>query len=399
MRRSTAVAAPGPIVRSITTLVVIGFPLAGCGAPGSTEASGRVGEPIINGAADPWPNDPAVVRIEGPNGGASGTLVSPHVVLCAAHTIAGGGTFTVYFGDNQSSPVATVTSSQSFPDPNYVQDMHNDTGVIILPSSFTAPAPAVPVPMASALPMSAIGQTARLVGFGYTTPSGAGDGVKHQGTEPVTSFDSNWVILTAGTTMQSECSGDSGGPALVDLGCGPVIIGTVNRHLDNGACQIGNYQRVDIEQSFVDDHIKTTNPGFAPPTCAPADAGSSSSSGSGSTSGSSSGSSGTSGGSSGGDAGGSSSSGSSGASSGSSSGTSSSTSSGGSSTSSGSAGDAAASSGDDGGGPDGFGGPSQPSAGCVCGVVAARREPPGAIAAGLALLAACRIRRGRKVRR
>jgi hypothetical protein len=109
--------------------------VAGCGGQPQPERSELVGEPIINGLADPWPNDPSIVRIEGPNGGASGTLVSPHVILCAAHTINGGGSFTVYFGDDQSKPVATVTSSQSVQDPNYVMDTHNDTGVIILPSS------------------------------------------------------------------------------------------------------------------------------------------------------------------------------------------------------------------------------------------------------------------------
>jgi MYXO-CTERM domain-containing protein len=374
----------------------LAWAVAGCGGQpslGSTERVDRLGEPIINGHADSWPNDPAVVRIEGPNGGASGTLVSPHVILCAAHTIDGGGSFTIYFGDNQSSPVATVMSSQSVQDPNYVMDQHNDTGVIVLPSSFTAPSPATPVPMAESIPMSAIGMTARIVGFGYDTPSG-GSGTKRDGTEPVTSLDSNWVVLTAGSAMQSECSGDSGGPALLDLGCGPVIIGTVNRHLDSGACQIGNYQRVDIEQSFVNAQIQMADPGFTPPGCAGADGGGGSSGSSSSSSGASSG------GSASGSSSGGSGSGSSGSSSGSiASGSSSTGSSGGSSGSLGST-SSGSPSGDDGGIND-FGGAVQTSAGCSCGVVGTQGSPDlleSTAATGLLALATFRIKRRRKNR-
>jgi hypothetical protein len=381
--------------------------VAGCGgqpSPGTSERVEGLAEPIINGVSDSWPSDPSVVRIEGPNGGASGTLVSPHVILCAAHTIDGGGSFTVYFGDNQSSPVATVTSSQSVQDPNYLMDQHNDTGVIVLPSSFTAPSPAAPVPMAASIPMSAIGMTARIVGFGYDTPSG-GSGTKREGTEPVTSLDSNWVVLTASSAMQSECSGDSGGPALLDLGCGPVIIGTVNRHLDSGACQIGNYQRVDIEQAFVNAQIQMADPGFTPPGCASGDGGGSSS-GSG-TSSSGAGSSGASG--SGSSSGGSSSGGPAGSSSGANGGSSGSSGSiaGGSSSTGSSGGSSGSLGGSSSGSPAGdagngdLGGSVQTSAGCSCGVVGTQGSPDlleSIATGGLLALATCRMKRGRKNR-
>jgi hypothetical protein len=124
---------------ALSVAALLACAVASCGGQPSPERSEHVGEPIINGTDDTWPNDPSIVRIEGPNGGASGTLVSPHVILAAAHTVNGGGSFTVYFGDGKSTDVATVTSSQSMQDPNYVMDQQNDTGVIILPSSFTAP--------------------------------------------------------------------------------------------------------------------------------------------------------------------------------------------------------------------------------------------------------------------
>jgi hypothetical protein len=248
--------------------------------------------------------------------------------------------------------------------------------------------------------MSIVGQTARIVGFGRTSLNDmSGDHVKHYGTDVVSGLDSNWVSFDMGSMGEHECKGDSGGPALLDLGCGPAVIGTVNRHTDS-ACEVGLYQRVDIEQSFVMAQIHTVDPGFMPAPCTPAPP-----DGGGSSSGSSTGSSSTSSGSSGASSG--SSSGGLGTSSGVSSGSSGSTASGSSSTGSsgGSSGGLPGGSssgsppgGDDAGNGD-FGG-VQASAGCSCGVVGAQGPTglPAWMAASLLGLAACGMKRGRKIR-
>jgi hypothetical protein len=163
--------------------------------------------------------------------------------------------------------VATVTTKIGIADPRYVSS-ENDAAVLILPSSFHAPREAVPVSLVDgSLTPSVVGQLARIVGFGRTiVDRTSGDHIKHYGGDPVAHYDSNWIDFNAGINGEHECSGDSGGPALLNRGCGPVIIGIVHGHSDN-ACEVGTYQRIDIEQHFINHYVQAADPSYVPPPC------------------------------------------------------------------------------------------------------------------------------------
>jgi hypothetical protein len=172
----------------------------------------------------------------------------------------------VFFGDdNRTAGVANIPATRGFAHPSYSGDT-NDIGVVILSAAGPAAAPPVPINR-TPLNMSMVGKRARIVGFGRNAINVmSGDHVKQQGTGTFDRFDGNWIHFPAGTNGEHECLGDSGGPALLDLGCGESIIGEVSYHDDN-ACESGFYQRVDIEQSFIDMYVRMADPGYVAPPC------------------------------------------------------------------------------------------------------------------------------------
>src|SRR5689334_21679564 len=104
-------------MKLIRTGLCLGLLLAGCQA-GTVDdpSSGDSADPIIGGASDT--GDPAVVMLRGTFGGfCTGTLVSPTVVLTAAHCVEGGDTTSVGFGTNGNS--RTVAAKETHYNPNW----------------------------------------------------------------------------------------------------------------------------------------------------------------------------------------------------------------------------------------------------------------------------------------
>jgi hypothetical protein len=373
--------------------------LAGSGACGNEspqDLSRSLSAPIVGGTLDP--GDPAVVKVLF-GGVCSGTLVSPHVVLTAAHCVAGkSGPWDVCFG--QMCPGGmTLTATMAVSDPMFVKDVTHDQAVLILPS---VPPNVPPVPLNRTTLTAAMAGPARIVGFGEEMPGKPDNGGKYMGMDSWDTVDANWVHFPgSGTTA---CNGDSGGPALQMIGGCEVIIGIVS-HDGGSTCLTDQYyNRVDNEVSFVDQYIQMADPGYTVPC---GGSGSSSGSGGGSSSGPSSGSSSgtssaSSGGSSSGASGGSSgssassSTGSSGTPSGGSSGSGSGAGSSGASSGGGSSG-SGSSSGSSGGSPAGY--DLSENSGCGC-VAVGRGDVIGpdrwAGAVGLAVFAAVSRRRRRR---
>jgi len=237
--------------------------VASCSGEAAQEPTRRESLPIING--EPDTGDPAVVFVEFLVGGvaqtgATGSLVSPHVVLTAGHATTGQSAAQVFFGQTDTGPA--VQAKAVYTDPMYPghtdQTIGHDQGVIVLAQA----GPATPVPMnRTTLTMSMAGKPVRIVGFGRSQVNGP-FGTKLQGTDTWDKFTDGMIHFGPGP--QHECEGDSGGPALQMIDGCEVIIGTVSFHVDS-ACMDGWYSRLDDQLDFVDQYIHMYDPGYSPP--------------------------------------------------------------------------------------------------------------------------------------
>ena len=224
---------------------------------------------IIGGTTDT--GDPGVVMVlahsTAGDGLCTGEVVSPHVVLTAAHcvdpTVVGqGNTFYVFLGwdvndqAQTSDPTKLVAVKEVHWDTTF--DVNNltaghDIGVVITKTALNIK----PLPMnRKPLAQSDLGKTIRLVGYGLddgADTSGTSAGVKRQVTSRLDQYDE--LLLFYGDATHNTCEGDSGGPALMNTGSGEVIIG-VTSFGDQGCQQGGADTRVDVfAASFVDPYI------------------------------------------------------------------------------------------------------------------------------------------------
>ncbi len=249
---------------------LVGALALGCGAApeAASDAQPPVGEaqqPIIGGTVTT--GDPAVVALYGIAPGAdkgvlcTATIISPTVVLTAAHcvdpSLAGTGlVYSVLTGNDLTdkahpSPKLAVKETHFDPlfDHNNILSGH-DIAVAILETPTTIK----PIAWNDA-PLDATlkGKPARIVGYGLNDGLGQkGAGIKRVASVKLNDFDE--LLVKTGDLLHTICSGDSGGPVLMNIGGVEKVVG-VNSFGIIFCLFSGNSTRVDKYATFVKSYL------------------------------------------------------------------------------------------------------------------------------------------------
>lgn len=236
---------------------------------------GETNAAIVGGS--PTDNYPAVPllysEIQGQDGAqlCSGTLISPRVILTAAHCVefreGAPSQYVAYFGSDvtvESDPArrAAIDIIDFVFDPAWdidELDAGHDIGLVLL----DRPAPVAPMPFNRAPLESLIGQEVHLVGWGRTTGDGEDFGIKREVTS--TLQGSTPLLMQYGSASANTCQGDSGGPNFMTIG-GVEVVAGVTSFGNTGCDQYGFGSRVDAyAASFIDPYVAENDPDAALP--------------------------------------------------------------------------------------------------------------------------------------
>jgi hypothetical protein len=247
-------------------------------ACGPQDGVGTSREPILSGTTDT--TDTSVVAlIIFPVGNAqefaacSGTVVSPHVVMTAAHcldpAVIGSAIdhVSIFLGSDFSDPaqqanpanlaaVASYSFDQSF-DPTNMSGGH-DIGAVVATDALSL----TPLPMnRSSLGSGDVGTAVLSVGFGQSDGTNMmSAGPRRSINTTIFGVDDEHIILD-----DIICEGDSGGPTFITQNNTQVIAGVHSFTTTDNCIGTGDDTRVDVYgTAFVDPIINQADPGFLP---------------------------------------------------------------------------------------------------------------------------------------
>ena len=253
----------------VVTLSVCLLLSPGCSRNADAPRLATTLQPIIGG--EPDPGHPAVGYLELTSGACSGTLVTPTVVLTAAHCVEGGlkpVSFTLFGPDGTA--IAEIPAKKGLPHPLYgswgseENSSARDVALVVLEE----PAPVAPVAIRTRPLDCLAGAPLTFVGFGLTDAADFFSGGSKEFVHS-TILQVDEYTFTAGTTPGdpgSPCFGDSGGPALVSVGDRDEIVGIISTG-DWWCAQEDVLVRVDSHVAWLLEMILEQDPGGLPANC------------------------------------------------------------------------------------------------------------------------------------
>jgi MYXO-CTERM domain-containing protein len=258
-----------------SSAVVVGFLFSTFpGACSSPPAIGERTQSIINGTTDS--GDPAVVMVLSQVPGSmyaslcTGEVVSPHVVLTAAHcvdpAVVGTGAKSVVFTGLTLSTTSPMSEFLGVAEVHYdtafskdAPEAGHDIGVVILKAATTiAPVLYNRRPVTSAM----VGQAARLVGYGITDPGdtmGTTAGTRRQAPTKLVNYSG--IMTEFQDDQHTICEGDSGGPAFMMIEGEERIVGVTSYGYRQCPMTMpGVDTRVDHYLDFIDKWVTQLDP-------------------------------------------------------------------------------------------------------------------------------------------
>ena len=246
------------LTRLAPSAVLLG--LVACAEPPTT---GVDEAEVIGGTPTPagmYPTIGALYDLQQRSFFCTGTLIAPDAVLTAAHCIEPGSAPAFTFAHDTRGQVTALAGRSAVVHPSFQLDRqlgsgpqtYFDIAVVTLMQPVTTVRPTL-LPSAAEVAMLTVGRELELVGYGQTRDGDPGSGaVKHHGRAPIVAVGATELQISQPGSIQN-CYGDSGGPALVDLGGGHRVVGVVSRGAtDSPRCNEGGLDtRVDAYLAWI----------------------------------------------------------------------------------------------------------------------------------------------------